>query len=261
MPCLRRLQSSTSSHLVKLLLRGYPHQPCHFPYRYVANSSAINTNSRIFAWVSTPPAWSHVICCVADCCFVLCSASALSCHVWQLVKQGHSLPFVNNQADAERALSGVVIDTDRGPVITFTIEDHDEVMTVDEVGKISSATFQRLYSVRPIHRATLCIACVSRLLNLQPYHKTFQRELCMQQVADILAHTMFLITPLASRLYGGEVYVKQCSVALTGALVCVGDQTTKEVYICRHMHANWEHVCWRYQTVSTLHQLRTCTDG
>lgn len=58
-------------------------------------------------------------------------------------------PSSLHQADAERALSGVVIDTDRGPVMTFTIEDHDEVMTVDEVGKISSATFQRLYSVRP----------------------------------------------------------------------------------------------------------------
>lgn len=51
------------------------------------------------------------------------------------------------QADAERALSGVITETDRGPVITFTIEDQDLVMTVDEVGKITSTEFQRLYSV------------------------------------------------------------------------------------------------------------------
>ncbi|KAL3132930.1 hypothetical protein ABBQ38_006844 [Trebouxia sp. C0009 RCD-2024] len=56
-----------------------------------------------------------------------------------------SFPF-SLQADAERALSGVVTETERGPVITFTVEDHDLVMTVEEVGKISSAAFQRLYS-------------------------------------------------------------------------------------------------------------------
>ena len=60
------------------------------------------------------------------------------------------------QADAERALSGVITETDRGPVITFTIEDQDSVMTVEEVGKITSSEFQRLYSV--------CLAC-NRLHN------------------------------------------------------------------------------------------------
>ena len=64
------------------------------------------------------------------------------------VVQATQITFcLSHQADAERALSGVVVETDQGPVITFTIEDNDRVMTVDEVGKISSAMFQRLYSV------------------------------------------------------------------------------------------------------------------
>ena len=32
-------------------------------------------------------------------------------------------------------------------MVTFTIDDKDLVMTVEEVGKISAAEFQRLYSV------------------------------------------------------------------------------------------------------------------
>jgi hypothetical protein len=44
-------------------------------------------------------------------------------------------------------LNGVTKQTERGPVVTFTIDDQDQVMTVEEVGKISSAEFQRLYSV------------------------------------------------------------------------------------------------------------------
>ncbi len=51
------------------------------------------------------------------------------------------------QADADRALNGVTKQTERGPVVTFTIDEQDQVMTVEEVGKISSAEFQRLYSV------------------------------------------------------------------------------------------------------------------
>ena len=51
------------------------------------------------------------------------------------------------QADADMALNGVTKQTERGPVVTFTIDDQDQVMTVEEVGKISSAEFQRLYSV------------------------------------------------------------------------------------------------------------------
>lgn len=72
-----------------------------------------------------------------------------------------------HQADAERALSGVVVETDQGPVITFTIEDHDNVMTVDEVGKISSAVFQRLYSVcrrTDLHCwLSVCLLCLPNL--------------------------------------------------------------------------------------------------
>jgi hypothetical protein len=55
--------------------------------------------------------------------------------------------FGVRQADANRALNGVTKQTERGPVVTFTIDDQDQVMTVEEVGKISSAEFQRLYSV------------------------------------------------------------------------------------------------------------------
>lgn len=51
------------------------------------------------------------------------------------------------QADADRALNGVTKQTERGPVITFTVDDQDRVMTVEEVGKISAAEFQNLYSV------------------------------------------------------------------------------------------------------------------
>ncbi|KAL0023825.1 hypothetical protein WJX77_009006 [Trebouxia sp. C0004] len=51
------------------------------------------------------------------------------------------------QADADRALDGMTKQTERGPVVTFTIDDQDLVMTVQEVGKISSAEFQRLYSL------------------------------------------------------------------------------------------------------------------
>lgn len=51
------------------------------------------------------------------------------------------------QADADMALNGVTKQTERGPVVTFTIDDQDQVMTVEEVGKISSAEFQRLYSL------------------------------------------------------------------------------------------------------------------
>ena len=41
----------------------------------------------------------------------------------------------------------MTIQTDRGPVVTFTIDDHDVEMTVEEVGRVSAAEFQRLYSV------------------------------------------------------------------------------------------------------------------
>ena len=51
------------------------------------------------------------------------------------------------QADADRALNGVTKQTERGPVVSFTIDEQDQVMTVEEVGNISSAEFQRLYSV------------------------------------------------------------------------------------------------------------------
>ena len=72
------------------------------------------------------------------------------------------------QADANIALNGVTKETERGPVITFTIGDTDKTMTVDEVGKISSPEFQRLYSVSllPLHASTFDHAAVCGMSNL-----------------------------------------------------------------------------------------------
>ena len=67
---------------------------------------------------------------------------------WLPSRHKRSQAAGHQQADADRALNGVTKQTERGPVVTFTIDDQDQAMTVEEVGKISAAEFQRLYSVR-----------------------------------------------------------------------------------------------------------------
>lgn len=99
------------------------------------------------------------------------------------------------QADAERALSGVVTETERGPVITFTVEDHDLVMTVEEVGKISSAAFQRLYSVCCLPASSRLPAC--RQQSGKSHSCNEQKHLlCMHQdlIQILFAHAVLLAT-------------------------------------------------------------------
>ena len=143
-------------------------------------------------------------CCIAS-HFALCCASALS-YVHRLFtshcrsKIDYTL-FGSHQADAERALSGVVIETDRGSVITFTIEDHDKVMTVDEVGKISPATFQRLYSVGRDTELSCSLPVSPPCLPNLWVSSTLATRLSDTAIAATHACTMSKLTASLSRMF------------------------------------------------------------
>ena len=171
MRCLKRLQSSTSSHLVKLRWRVHLLQVCHSPYRCVALTCTMD-GKQTASWQAciSLPVENMPACCTISLLTLLCCALLCVAIVKASMKQQQANCISLHQADVDRALSGVVVETDRGQVITFTIEDHDRVMTVDEVGKISSATFQKLYSVS-VHRCCLFAVClhVSLLANICIY--------------------------------------------------------------------------------------------
>ena len=52
------------------------------------------------------------------------------------------------QSDADNALKGLTVESERGPQITITILDEDKVLTVKEAGDMGIREFARYYSVR-----------------------------------------------------------------------------------------------------------------
>ena len=63
------------------------------------------------------------------------------------------------QTDADSALKGLTVESERGPQITITILDEDKVFTVKEAGNMTIRDFASYYSVRLL--LYLCVpSCV-----------------------------------------------------------------------------------------------------